>query len=258
MINIIKFIDNHLRFIVLAGTAIYITEVIVGGRDSYHSHAIFLWSERIIALIFTVEYFVRWYHNKTDGEVWAYYPTSPLGLIDLISILPFWIGFCVPVEYLRIVRTFRIFRLLKFFRYSRSLQLVALGFYRASFHLRSLGFSMLVVSTFCAVSIYEIEQDAQPDKFRNLFDAIYFTTVTVATVGYGDMSPVTVTGRIIAIGTFCFALSIFAGMLGVLGNSFVKVLEEELDPTIDPIIEFKKERALRTKIRNLENNYHSH
>jgi voltage-gated potassium channel Kch len=66
-------------------------------------------------------------------------------------------------------------------------------------------------------------------------------TVTVATVGYGDIIPVTTSGRSITMFTFVTALAIFAGILGVFGASFYKVMEEELDPDIDPIAEFQKE-----------------
>lgn len=251
---VLRNMDGWLKFLVIAGTGIYIAEVATGARDSYHSHPFFLWAERVIAVIFTIEYFLRWYDDATDHYGW-HYPQSPLGIIDLISILPFWVGFFVPPEYLHLIRTLRIFRLLKFFRYSRSLQLVALGFYRAWHHLRALGFAMMVAALFCTVAMYEIEQPAQPEKFSNLFDSLYFTMVTVATVGYGDLSPVTVLGRTLAMLTFVFALSIFAGMLGVLGNSFVKVLEEEADPNIDPIEEFHKERERILKMKAAEKKY---
>lgn len=75
--------------------------------------------------------------------------------------------------------------------------------------------------------------------------------VTVATVGYGDLSPVTPIGRIIAMFTFVTALAIFAGILGVLGSSFFKVMEEEIDPNIDPLEEFHKEKERRlTRSKN--------
>ena len=173
-----------------------------------------------------------------------------MGIIDLISIIPFWVGFFVPREWLHFVRTVRVFRLLKFFRYSRSLQLVALGFYRAWHHLRALGFTMLIIGLFCSVSIFELESEAQPDKLGTLLDATYFTAVTVATVGYGDISPVTPMGRIVTMITSFFALSVFAGMLGIVGSSFVKVLEEEAILNTDPIelyhTEQERQRAMRS------------
>jgi voltage-gated potassium channel len=106
-------------------------------------------------------------------------------------------------------------------------------------------FSQIIVGLFCTVAVFEVESPAQPEKFGTLFDAAYFTMVTVATVGYGDLSPITPLGRIIAMFTFVTALAIFAGILGVLGSSFFKVMEEEIDPNIDPLEEFHKEKERR-------------
>jgi len=72
--------------------------------------------------------------------------------------------------------------------------------------LRPLVFAQIIIGLFCTVAVFEVESPAQPDKFCTLFDAAYFTMVTVATVGYGDLSPVTPIGRIIAMFTFVTAL----------------------------------------------------
>jgi len=149
------------------------------------------------------------------------------------------------------VRTLRIVRLLKYFRYSRSLQLIALGFYRAMPQLKALGFSMLIIGLFCTVAIYEAERHAQPDQFGSLLDATWFTIVSVFTVGYGDLCPKTILGRIVAVFTFIVALSICAGIVGVLGNSFGKVLEEEVDPDVDPIELFVTTREHQLKVKRI-------
>ena len=239
--TILKTADPWLKLLVLAGTVTYLVEISTGASSTEHAHPFFWWFQSLIAVCFTVEYVLRWVEDAQDQHGW-HYPHSALGIIDLISIAPFWIGFFLPAEWLHLVRTLRVFRLLKFFRYSRSLQLVALGFYRAGPALQPLCFSMSVIGIFCSVAIFETEHIAQPDKFSNLFDAVYFTMVTVATVGYGDLSPVTTLGRIIVMFTFVSGLAIFAGILGVLGSSFFKVMEEEIDPNIDPLEEFCKER----------------
>ena len=238
---ILKRADPWLKFLILAGTVAYLVEISKGANANEHEHPFFWWVQSLIAICFTVEYVLRWIDDVQDQHGW-HYPHSALGIIDLISIAPFWIGFFLPTDWLHLVRTFRVFRLLKFFRYSRSLQLVALGFYRAGPALQPLCFSMTVIGLFCSVAVFETEHPAQPDKFTNLFDAAYFTMVTVATVGYGDLSPVTPLGRIVVMFTFVSGLALFAGILGVLGSSFFKVMEEEIDPNIDPIEEFQKER----------------
>lgn len=240
----LKAADPWLKFLVLTGIVVYLIEISTGVNDDRTAHPLFRWVEWTIAICFTMEYALRWIDDAQDHYGW-HYPHSALGVIDLISILPFWCGFFVPADWIQFVRTFKIFRLLKFFRYSRSLQLVALGFYRAVPALRPLGFSMGIIGLFCTVSIFEVEHSAQPEKFANLFDAAYFTMVTVATVGYGDISPVTPLGRLIVMFTFVTGLALFAGILGVLGSSFFKVMEEEIDPNIDPIAEFRKERERR-------------
>jgi len=245
---ILRRADPWLKLLVLLGTAAYVVEISTGATTTEQAHPFFRWFEIVIALVFTIEYALRWIDDAQDSYGW-HYPHSPLGLIDLISIVPFWAGLVVPVESRHLVRTLKVFRLLKFFRYSRSLQLVALGFYRAVPALKPLGFSMAIIGLFCSVAVFEIEQEAQPDKFTNLFDAVYFTMVTVATVGYGDISPVTTLGRLVVMFTFVTGLALFAGILGVLGSSFFKVMEEEIDPNIDPIEEFQKERERRLAMK---------
>ncbi len=238
---ILKKSDPWLKFLILAGAVAYLVEISTGASVTESAHPLFWWLQCFIAVCFSVEYVLRRVDDAQDQHGW-HYPHSALGIIDLISIAPFWIGFFLPGDWLHLIRTFRVFRLLKFFRYSRSLQLVALGFYRAAPALQPLCFSMSVIGIFCSVAVFETEHVAQPDKFGNLFDAVYFTMVTVATVGYGDLSPVTTLGRAIVMFTFVSGLAIFAGILGVLGSSFFKVMEEEIDPNIDPLEEFRKER----------------
>jgi voltage-gated potassium channel len=231
--------DPWLKLLVWGSTISYLIELSTTDHAD-PSPMVFVWIERLIALCFTVEYVLRWVDDAQDHYGW-HYPHSALGIIDLVAILPFWAGLLVPVAWADLTRTLRIFRLLKYGRYSRSLQLVALGFYRALPALKPLGFAMLVVGLFCTVAVFEAEHDAQPDKFGSLFDAFYFTMVTVATVGYGDLSPITSLGRVIVMFTFVSGLALFAGILGVMGSSFFKVMDEEIDPNIDPLEEFRKE-----------------
>ncbi len=243
---ILKRLDPFLKLSIVLGILVYLTELSQRSAGAQERFPGFVWTEGLIAVLFSVEYLLRWLDDAQDHYGW-HYPHSAMGLVDLLSILPFWIGFFVPPGWGHLLRALRIFQLLKFFRYNRSLQLVALGFYRAWPAWKPLLFTQLVVGLFCTVSIFEAEYEAQPDKFRDLFDAAYFTMVTVATVGYGDITPITILGRCITMFTFVTALAIFAGILGVLGASFFKVMEEEIDPSIDPIAEFQKERERQLK-----------
>lgn len=229
-------IGRILKALVWISVGAFFIELNTGSENSHQSHWAFLWLERIIASVFTIEYIVRWVKEKK-------YPMTPLGAIDLLAIVPFWVGFFVPPQWLGLIRSLRILRLLKFFRYSRGLQLVALGFYRAYSQLKYLAFPVAVAIMFSTVAMYEAEHLAQPEAFSSLFDAFWFSMVTATTVGYGDISPATIIGKVIAMATFVSVLSLFAGFIGVLGSSLSKVLDEEIDPEVDPILLFKREHS---------------
>ncbi len=231
-----KIINSTLKLLIWLSVSLFFVELNSGSENSHQSHRIFLWIERVVASIFTIEYLMRWKKNKR-------YPLTALGLIDLLAIFPFWIGFFIPLEWLGIVRSLRVLRLFKFFRYSRGLQLVALGFYRAFKQIKYLCFPVVIAILFSTVAMYEAEHIAQPKSFGSLFDAFWFTMVTATTVGYGDISPITIVGKIIAMITFVSVLSLFAGFIGVIGGALSKILDEEVDPLIDPISKFKESKS---------------
>ena len=238
MTKLKSILEISIKLLVLYSVGSYLIEVGTGTENSYESHSFFLWSERIIAGILSLEYIIRLGKSKPKDYIW-----SPLGIIDLLSVLPFWLGFIVPLNWLSMIRTLRVLRLLKFFRYSRSLQFIALAFYRAAFQLKALSFPILVVMIFSVVAMYEAEHAAQPEAFKSMFDSLWFTAVTITTVGYGDISPITVLGKIVAMFTFMSALSLFAGVVGILGSALTKVIEEQTDAKNDPILLFREARV---------------
>lgn len=228
-----------------------------GWENSFESPWYYLWSERIIAIIFTLEIGVRWwrsnpfYYDAPNSS----YPFNIWGAIDFIAIVPFWVGFICPVEYLGLVRTLRIFRALKFFRYSRGLQLTALKFYRAYHNLKGLVFSVGIMWLFFAIVCLELERQTQPENFGSLLDVAWFTIVTGTTVGYGDVSPDTFFGKIFVglmlipiIGSIGMAISAFS-------NACDSVQELEDDPNIDPLEEWQKERQKIKERRKSERSY---
>jgi len=242
--QIIKWVDYLIKPLIWLTVALLFWEI---GLKTSHSTDFFLWAERCIAVVFTLEYFARWYEDKVhpDGsfDVGVNYPLSAMGVIDLLSVLPFWLGFCVPVGWLGWIRALRIIRLLKMFRYWRSLQLVALGFYRAWPFLKPLLFALLIVTLFAAVIIYECEHIAQPDKYGEIGNCFWFALVSATTVGYGDMSPVTPIGKMCAaIILFVPAIFIFSAVVGTIGGSFQASMATEVDESdgIDPLEEFRK------------------
>lgn len=140
---ILKRLDPFLKLSIVLGTMVYLTELSHRSAGAQERFPGFVWTEGLIAVVFSVEYLLRWLDDAQDHYGW-HYPQSAMGLVDLLSILPFWIGFFVPPGRGHLLRALRTFQLLKFFRYNRSLQLVALGFYRAWPAWKPLLFTQLV------------------------------------------------------------------------------------------------------------------
>jgi voltage-gated potassium channel len=199
-------------------------------------------------VLFTVEFIVRIVRSHSekyiyfDRKVFPFVHISPFAWIDLIAILPFWLGFILPANVLGYVRMMRVFRLLKFYRYSRTLQLNALAFYRAYNQLRGLVFQVFITSLFFTLMVFQAEHDVQPEAFSNLGKASWFTVVTSTTVGYGDRAPITAIGMIVVSISMPIIIAQMGAALGIFGSCFQQVMEEERNPNVDPIALFVEER----------------
>ena len=229
-------------------------ELHLKSENSLSGPKFFLLTERVVAGIFIFEYLLRLLEDKfcpnqtqdfcihKNGS----YATSIIGIIDLLSFLPFILGFFVPVKWLGLVRACRILRLLKFFRYSRALQLVALGFYRALPELKSMCFCFVIMACLNSALIHEAEKSIQPEKFGSVTNCFWYVLVSSTTVGYGDMYPESDFGKLVAsVFLLIPTLMIYAGIIGIVGAAFVKIIAEEIDPNIDPVELFKIEWAKR-------------
>lgn len=202
-------------------TDVYRTE------NSLKSPFIFLWTERFIASVFTIEYFVRW-KNSSNPRLW---PRKPTAIIDLLSFLPFWIGFFVPVDLLGAIRAMRVISVLKFYRYSPKAQQLITEIWKGKQMISQIfAFNLGLIALFGAL-IYEIEKVAQPDKYARVFDGFWYSVVTASTTGYGDLFPITVAGKILAM-VFIFTeiafMSIYIGIFSSAANrAFKKEMEAD-------------------------------
>jgi len=178
-------------------------------------------------LIFTVEYGLRvwvaadyppYSHLSPLMARWKFI-SSALGVIDLLAVLPFWFALLVPVD-LRAFLVFRVVRFLKLARYSAGMNSLLEALYaerRALFGC----FVMLVGSALFAASVmYLIERNAQPDKFGSIPDAMWWAIVTLGTIGYGDVVPITPLGRVVAGITIFVGLIMIALPVGIVATAF--------------------------------------
>ncbi|MCB1635466.1 MAG: ion transporter [Xanthomonadales bacterium] len=183
--------------------------------------------EVFVVVVFTAEYMYRLYAApKRLRFVFGFY-----GIVDLLAILPFYLGLVVDLRSIRLLRVLRMVRLLKLARYNAALLRLATAL-RASKDELLVSMVILAIALYLAAfGIYHFEHDAQPDKFSSIFDALWWAVATVSTVGYGDVYPVTVGGRvftffvlvislgIIAIPTSIFATALLAVRKNQAGNS---------------------------------------
>ncbi len=196
-------------------------------EHSRAGHPFWLWNERVAATLFTIEYLVR----IADAKDRRGYLTSGFGVIDLLSVLPFWVGFALPGRptiYLRLVRSCRVLRLLKLVRYMPRVQLLLRALFSCWRELGAVCFLCFVVFLFGSIAVWEVERYGQPDKFDTLGDAMWWMFVTLTTVGYGDMSPVSALGKVIAFGVMMVGIGLVAGYIGIIANVVFKVFEPRI------------------------------
>ena len=183
--------------------------------------------ELLSLVLFTIEYGLRvWvaaehapHRPSSERKARWKFITSPFGVIDLLAVLPFWLALVLPVD-LRVLLVFRMARFLKLARYSPAMRSLLDALYnerRALFGC----FVILLGATLVAASImHVIERHVQPDKFGTIPDAMWWAIVTLGTIGYGDVVPVTALGRVVAAVTIFVGLIMVALPIGIVATAF--------------------------------------
>jgi len=177
--------------------------------------------------VFTVEYGLRLWVAIEHGphrhlaamHSRLKYALSPAGIVDLVAVLPFWFAFVLPDD-LRLLLVLRIVRFFKFARYSPAMRSLLDVLYRE----RRALFGCLVItmgSALVAAALMHLaEGKVQPDKLGTIPDALWWAIVTVGTIGYGDVVPITVLGKLIATGTIFLGLIMMALPVGIIATAF--------------------------------------
>ena len=224
--------DLVLVALILLNVAAVVLESLPGWSARYG--AWFLGIELVSVLIFTLEYGLRlWscvedrrhdYRHPVRGRL--RYALTPMAIVDLLAVLPFYLAFLVPVD-LRILRLVRLIRLLKITRYSPALR--SLGAVVKAESRSILGAVMLMVMAVLLASsvMYVLERHAQPDVFESIPKAMWWGVVTLTTVGYGDVTPITPLGRVFGAMVTVFGIGIFALPTAILAAGFARELGKQ-------------------------------
>ena len=216
--------DKFIYLLIIVNVVAMILESHVSIRNAYGN--LFQIFEAISIYIFSFEYLYRirlaYMNNRMKGV--SKYVFSTFGLIDLISILPFYLNQFIKVDgrFLRILRLFRLTRIFKLGRDSSSLRLFVKALKGVQNELKFTLFLSALAILFSASAIYYLENEAQPDKFSSITESIWWATVSLATVGYGDVYPVTVGGKIFASIISLIGIGIVAIPTGIISASFVE------------------------------------
>lgn len=195
---------------------------------------VFKYIEIVTVSIFIIDYILRWmtadYKLGKKGMSFLLYPFTPMAVVDLLSILPALSLISKGFKVMRITRLFRILRLFKFLRYSDKFELL----WKVIRKEKGVLLSVLWISVFyvfiTALIMFNAEPHVNPDTgadtFANFFDALYWATVTLTTVGYGDLCPVTDIGRCVSMLSSLFGVAVIALPSGVITASYLDELRK--------------------------------
>lgn len=188
--------------------------------------------ELCAAVIFIFDYLLRLLTSDMKlrlGRIsFLLYPFTPMAVIDLLAILPLFFtvasGFRL-MKLFRLFRTFRVFRSFKMFRYSKSIEIIIDVIKSQRVPLLAVGTLAAGYVLISALVIFNVE----PDTFQSFFDAIYWATVSLTTMGYGDIYPVTTVGRIVTMLSSFVGIAIVALPSGIITAGYMDKISENRD-----------------------------
>ncbi len=201
------------------------------------TYPVFRVIEIVTLVAFIIDYVARWFtadiELRRGWRSYLDYPFTPMAIIDLLSILPGLNLINPSFKLLRLTRLLKIVRLLKVFRYSSKIMM----FIRVLQKERHVLFAVLMLAMFyvliTALIMFNVEPRINPETgevtFNSFFEALYWATVTLTTVGYGDIFPVTDVGRIVAMLSSLFGVAIIALPSGVITASYLEELRGSRD-----------------------------
>lgn len=193
--------------------------------------------DKISVIIFAADYMLRWLtadykFEKKSIVSFLRYPFSVMAIIDLISILPSLTIINKGLKLLRLLRMIRAMKVLRIFkvvRYSKSFEIIGNVIKNSKESLIAVCILAMGYIMISALIIFNVE----PDSFNSFFDAIYWATVSLTTVGYGDIYPITTLGRIITMASSVFGIAIVALPAGIITAGYMSEIQGQTEETVD-------------------------
>ena len=200
---------------------------------SLEQKLIFEYIEIVSSLMFSVEYVFRMWVCTVDRQykhpLWGRikYALTPLSIIDLISVLPFYLMLLFPsIGFVNSISILRLLRLLKMSRYSESVRTLGTVLHAKKEELIATAFAVFIILIFASSIMYFVESEAHPKAFGSIPDAMWWGVVTLTTVGYGDIYPITPLGRFLGAILAFLGIGIFALPAGIIASGFSEEVQK--------------------------------
>lgn len=177
--------------------------------------------EVVVVGIFTVEYIARVVvATSKRAFIFSFY-----GIIDLLAILPFYLSTGIDLRSLRAFRLLRLIRILKLVRYSAAIRRFHRAFLIAKEELALFLFTAMIILYLAGVGIYYFEFPAQPEAFSSVFHSLWWAVATLTTVGYGDIYPITIGGKLFTFVVLIIGLGIVSIPAGLVASALSEARE---------------------------------
>lgn len=196
--------------------------------------------ELFSVIVFTLEYVLRiWsckenlkYKRPISGRLRFIF--TPLLLVDLFAILPFYLPMFIPFDlrFIRAVRLIRLFRLFKLGRYSEAIKLFGKVLKAKKEELLITAFAIFILLTISSSLLYYVEHNAQPEVFSSIPAAMWWGVATLTTVGYGDIYPITIVGKVLGAIISLLGIGLFAMPAGILSAGFIEEIRKRKESVI--------------------------
>lgn len=181
--------------------------------------------EIFCVLVFTIEYLLRVYvATPRSGYIFSFF-----GIVDILAILPFYVGTGIDLRSIRTFRLLRLFRLFKLARYSAAVRRFHMALSIVKEEVILFLAVTLILLYLAAVGIYYFESDAQPEKFGSVFHSLWWAVATLTTVGYGDVYPITAGGRMFTFFILLIGLGVISVPAGLVASALAKARQLEED-----------------------------
>jgi voltage-gated potassium channel len=222
-------VNIFLILLIIGNTSAVLLESI---NEIYQSYQLLFDAFELFSIVvFTVEYLLRFWaiaEKNPFESAWKnrwLWVRSGSAIIDLLAILPAYINFFVHID-LRFLRILRLFRLLKLTRYFVSLQILLRVIEREKGSFQAVIFILLIMIIIAAAGMYVVENQAQPEVFSSIPAAMWWAVVTLTTVGYGDVTPITPIGRFLGALITILGVGLAALPAGILANGLASELRQ--------------------------------